>query len=703
MRRSLASGPRPAALVAAPRPRQQQPGPLRDQRRIQALPAQQRAPLPIREARTDPALHSAANRRVIGTPPSGSVGADRAVGACTQPSPVMRFRSANPGLSDSRSASHGGRRDARRGHSHRWHVGMLRAGRTGRVLGFRPMAPCDDGSARRRCWDGRCRTRRCGPAATSGSLLGVELSRPKAYDRIVGPALDRVRDAGTRSCGRARSVTVDPTAELELGRPVLSLHAANPPRRPRLRGLGARPKGDERLAARASPSSSPANFVDHRKSSSRTSTRSARICDGHISRHRRQHHRGDRFASTRLVANAGLIPGTLKLERWVRGSANPGPKITVVAAMLAGATHIDRGTRRRTAVVRFRPWRPRSGRSGRTFGHAPARSGGVHAGSRLGGAPARRRAMWTPRSARSTANKNKAPLTPKSSAITRCSHAPTPARCRMRKGSAGSSRSASPELVASLRRAGAAGPTTVRGDSGFWSWKLIDRLDAHDFKWSITVALIPAVRAAIQAIPNTATPMPTDIAYTKDWRHHAFNANTARHRRRGRVPPRHAVVELAIRDLKEGTGLEHVPSGHYGANCAPLACAPRPQHRPLLTARQRPRTAPAAPDSSPSPPCWSTDPAHPPCDTPPAGPGKHNSEPHSALSGLCPDPQADPNRPEPAPPHKPSVDNEPLWLCWRLIGLVFQPRLGWSCGQRRTLLRILLAGCRCSGRGAVAG
>ncbi len=35
----------------------------------------------------------------------------------------------------------------------------------------------------------------------------------------------------------------------------------------------------------------------------------------------------------------------------------------------------------------------------------------------------------------------------------------------------------------------------------------------------------------------------------------------------------HAVVELAIRDLKEGSGLEHVPSGHYGANCAWLACA----------------------------------------------------------------------------------------------------------------------------------
>lgn len=35
----------------------------------------------------------------------------------------------------------------------------------------------------------------------------------------------------------------------------------------------------------------------------------------------------------------------------------------------------------------------------------------------------------------------------------------------------------------------------------------------------------------------------------------------------------HAVVELAIRDLKEGAGLEHVPSGQFFANGAWLACA----------------------------------------------------------------------------------------------------------------------------------
>jgi len=35
----------------------------------------------------------------------------------------------------------------------------------------------------------------------------------------------------------------------------------------------------------------------------------------------------------------------------------------------------------------------------------------------------------------------------------------------------------------------------------------------------------------------------------------------------------HAVVELAIRDLKEGAGLEHVPSGNFHANSAWLQCA----------------------------------------------------------------------------------------------------------------------------------
>ncbi len=229
--------------------------------------------------------------------------------------------------------------------------------------------------------------------------------------------------------------------------------------------------------------------------------------------------------------------------------------------------------------------------------------------------------IWTPRSARSTASKNKAPRTACTKELGY--HPLLAARAdtgevlgaRMRKGSAGSSRGVErfvDELAANLRRAGAAGPTTVRADSGFWSRKLIDRLDAHNIKWSITVALGSAVRAAIQAISADAW---ADIDYTNsghaqvaettyatgrgkakrtvrlvvrrtrltesaqqrlwpDWRHHAFITNTEHDTAAADEFHRaHAVVELAIRDLKEGTGLEHVPSGHYGANCAWLACA----------------------------------------------------------------------------------------------------------------------------------
>ena len=59
-----------------------------------------------------------------------------------------------------------------------------------------------------------------------------------------------------------------------------------------------------------------------------------------------------------------------------------------------------------------------------------------------------------------------------------------------------------------------------------------------------------------------------------DWRHHAFLTDLA-----GpavdvdRFHRHHAVVELAIRDLKEGAGLEHVPSGNFHANSAWLQCA----------------------------------------------------------------------------------------------------------------------------------
>lgn len=184
---------------------------------------------------------------------------------------------------------------------------------------------------------------------------------------------------------------------------------------------------------------------------------------------------------------------------------------------------------------------------------------------------------------------------------------------RMRKGSSqrGHKRFAE-ELIARVRRAGATGPFTVRADSGFYSWKLIDTLSRVGVSWSVTVHLNPGVRKAIEAIdddawvdivyPDGGAAQVADTTYTTgqgrkkrsvrlvvrrtrltgkaqqrlwpDWRHHAFVTNVEgtavdvdRHHRA------HAVVELNIRDLKEGAGMEHCPSGVFFANAAWLSCA----------------------------------------------------------------------------------------------------------------------------------
>jgi hypothetical protein len=177
---------------------------------------------------------------------------------------------------------------------------------------------------------------------------------------------------------------------------------------------------------------------------------------------------------------------------------------------------------------------------------------------------------------------------------------------RLRKGAANTARGIArfvDELVARLRRAGARGELTFRMDSGFWSAKLIKRLRRHRVRYSITVRQTKTVRAAIAAIPEAAW---VPIAYQPDgvaqvaetpyrgdrlivrrvrnpgdqqqlfptWRYHALVTNRvgtmleldADHRR-------HAVCELAIRDLKAGAGLAHLPSGRFAANAAWLLAA----------------------------------------------------------------------------------------------------------------------------------
>ncbi len=359
----------------------------------------------------------------------------------------------------------------------------------------------------------------------------------------------------------------------------------------------------------------------------------------------------DRFDATfdhkNLVANAGLVvPATLiarlGLEALINtrvrtGSANPGRKmLTVVAAMLAGATHIDHvdilragATDRLLGFVVAAPSTVGTFLRSFTFGHlrqldavlgqALARAWRLGAGP--GAGPLVIDLDSTITEVHGKAKKGAAygytrelgyhPLL-----ATRADTGEV-LFSRLRKGSAGSARGAVrfvDELVAVLRRAGASGPMTVRADSGFWSWKLIDRLNTHGISWSITVTRQPSIRQAIEAIPEDAW---RDIAYTlggraqvaettyvttkksrgkgrsvrlivrrtrfadraqlrlwPDWRHHAFITNTTIdavaadefHRA-------HAVVELAIRDLKEGAGLEHMPSGNFYANGAWLAAA----------------------------------------------------------------------------------------------------------------------------------
>jgi hypothetical protein len=172
---------------------------------------------------------------------------------------------------------------------------------------------------------------------------------------------------------------------------------------------------------------------------------------------------------------------------------------------------------------------------------------------------------------------------------------------RQRKGSANTGRGAERfvnELAGRVRRGGATGPLTLRADSGFHSTKVMAACRRHNMRLSITVNQTTVVRAAIAAIDETAwTPIDypetgaAEVAETTykgdrlivrrtrlvghqarlwpEWRHHAFvtdRQGTAidldvEHRR-------HTVVELAIRDLKEGAGWNHSPSGQFLANAA---------------------------------------------------------------------------------------------------------------------------------------
>lgn len=358
------------------------------------------------------------------------------------------------------------------------------------------------------------------------------------------------------------------------------------------------------------------------------------------------------FDDETLVADAGLVvPATLMVRLGLEGLVNetvrlvgrvggalPGRKVlTLVAALLAGGSHIDHANKLRAGatgeVLPFRVMAPSTlGTFLRsfTFGHVRQLDAVIGETIRrawsLGAGPGEGPVTIDVDSticdvhgkAKQGAGYGHTKTLGYHPLLATRAESGEVLHVRLRKGSANTQRGVkrfAEELIARVRRAGATGQLTLRADAGFYNWDLISGLTRLGVAWSITVNMNPSIRKAIAAIDEDAW---TDIVYpdggaaqvaettyvtgggaTKrarrharlvvrrtrltdptqaqlwpDWRHHAFVTNIeaptvqADQFHRG-----HATVELAIRDLKDGAGLEHCPSGRFFANAAWLACA----------------------------------------------------------------------------------------------------------------------------------
>ncbi len=191
---------------------------------------------------------------------------------------------------------------------------------------------------------------------------------------------------------------------------------------------------------------------------------------------------------------------------------------------------------------------------------------------------------------------------------------------RLRGGSAGAARGAASfltETVSRVRNAGTTGQLTVRADSAFYAKAVLSTAAKFGVRFSITARQDKRVRAAIDAIPESAwQPIPywlstpevsgadiaeipftvfagdkrharqvrlvvrrvrptpgSQLALFTAWDYHAVVTDRALplaeveadHRR-------HAIVEKTIAELKSA-GLAHLPSGNFMANAAWLALA----------------------------------------------------------------------------------------------------------------------------------
>ena len=167
------------------------------------------------------------------------------------------------------------------------------------------------------------------------------------------------------------------------------------------------------------------------------------------------------------------------------------------------------------------------------------------------------------------------------------------------------------ETVSRVRYGGASGQLTVRADSGFYAHSVVSVCRKMDVRFSITIRQHQSLHNVIEAIPEADwTPIPywmdgaADVAETTyiPFQSEPDAAPVRLTVRRVRPTPgsqlalfathsyygfitdrdgemfeleadhrRHAEIENAIRDLKYGVGLNHMPSGRFAANGAWLA------------------------------------------------------------------------------------------------------------------------------------
>ncbi len=185
---------------------------------------------------------------------------------------------------------------------------------------------------------------------------------------------------------------------------------------------------------------------------------------------------------------------------------------------------------------------------------------------------------------------------------------------RLREGRANTARGAVHflwETVGRVRYARASGQLTVRADSGFYTHAVVSVCRRMDVRFSITIRQHKSLHNLIEAIPEDAwMPIPywmdgaADVAETTytPFRtkpgaapvrlidrpvkptHGSQLALFTTYSYHGFITDRdgerldleadhccHAEIENAIRDLKYGVGLNHLPSGCFAANAAWLA------------------------------------------------------------------------------------------------------------------------------------